>query len=383
MNRFTLLGLLFTSALTAQGVTDTEILLGQSCALKGQAAALGTGMQAGLQVYFDKVNAAGGVHGRKIRLESVNDGYEPDRCAKAVTMLIEQQHVFALIGGVGTPTAQVAVPICTAAKVPFFAAFTGAEFLRTPSNPYVINLRASYFQETEALAAHLVGQLGKKRVACFYQADGYGAAGLEGIKQALARRGLELVATGDYKRNTMAVAEGLTQIAAGKPDAIVLVGAYAPCAQFMKQARGTPALAAVTFCNISFVGTDNLVAAAGPACENSVISQVVPFPGDESVPVVKQYRADMMAAGKAKEIGFISLEGYLAARLFVAVAEKAGRQLTRESMVAALPGNYDLGGVTLQFGAGDCQGSDAIYLTTVQGGKVTSLSQPGLAAPGK
>jgi ABC-type branched-subunit amino acid transport system substrate-binding protein len=179
------------------------------------------------------------------------------------------------------------------------------------------------------------------------------------------------------------VAEGLTKIAAGTPDAVVLVGAYAPCAQFMKQARGTSALAGVTFCNISFVGTDNLVAAAGPASENSLISQVVPFPEDESVPVVKQYRADMKAAGKAKEIGFISLEGYLAARLFVAVAEKAGRELTRESLLAAVPGSYDLGGVPLQFGAGDCQGSDAVYLTTVRGGKVTSLPQPGLAAPGK
>jgi branched-chain amino acid transport system substrate-binding protein len=153
MTRYALLALLLSLPVAAQGVTDTEILLGQSCALKGQAAALGTGMQTGLEVYFGTVNQKGGVHGRKIRLESVNDGYEPDRCSKVVSMLIEQQKVFAIIGGVGTPTAKVAIPVCTEAKVPFFAAFTGAELLRDPFNPYVVNLRASYFQETEALAS--------------------------------------------------------------------------------------------------------------------------------------------------------------------------------------------------------------------------------------
>ncbi|MCA8963884.1 MAG: ABC transporter substrate-binding protein [Planctomycetes bacterium] len=383
MTRFALLTLLLSTTLSAQGVTDQEILLGQSCALKGQAAALGTGMQTGLNVYFDKVNAAGGINGRQVKLVSVNDGYEPDRCVKAVKMLIEQQKVFALIGGVGTPTAKVAVPVCTEAKVPFIAAFTGAELLRTPFNPYVVNMRASYFQETEALASYLIDNNGKKRVACFYQDDAYGAAGLEGIKRALAKRNMELVSTGNYKRNTLAVAEGLDSVAAGKPEAVLLIGAYAPCAQFMKQAKNNPSLAGATLCNISFVGTNNLVEAAGSAGEGSLISQCVPFPEDETIPVVKQYRADMKKAGKQDEIGFISLEGYLAAKFFTEVATKAGRNLTRDSLLAAVQGTYDLGGMVLTFDEKDSQGSDSVFLTTVQNGKVVSVPTTPSAAPGK
>lgn len=379
------LSLSLVPTLTAQGVTDTEIVLGQACALKGQAAGLGTGMQTGLQVWFDRVNAQGGVNGRKIRLVSVNDGYEPERCAAAVKMLIEQEKVFAVIGGVGTPTAKVAVPLCTEAKVPFLGAFTGAELLRTPYNRYVVNVRASYFQETEALAQHLVDHGGMQRIACFYQDDAYGQAGLEGIKRALASRKLELVATGTYKRNTLAIAEGLQAVAAGKPQAVLLVGAYAPCAEFMKQAKDDAALKTAVVCNISFVGTDNLVKAAGAAGEGSIISQVVPSPTDGHVPVVAEYLADMKKAGKEADVGFISLEGYLVGRFFTTTAAQAGKELTRESLLDLVGKTtaLDLGGMTLTFGPQDNQGSDSVFLTTIKNGKVESLPTPAAATPGK
>lgn len=378
------LALTLTTSIAAQGVTDHEILLGQVCALKGQAAGLGIGMQTGLQVYFDKVNASGGVHGRRIRLVSLNDGYEPERCAVATKTLIEQEHVFAMIGGVGTPTAKVALPLCTAGEVPFLGAFTGAELLRSPFNRFAVNFRASYFQETEALTGHLVDTRHARRIACFYQDDAYGQAGLTGIQQALARRHLELVATGKYKRNTLAIAEGLQAIAAAKPDAVLLIGAYGPCAEFMKQARGTTALAKATMCNISFVGTNNLLAAVGQAGEGSIISQVVPFPEDASVPVVKEYLADMTKAGKGDEVGFITLEGYLVAKFFATVAEQTGHDLTREKLLqtVAATANLDLGGVSLSFGPEDNQGCDAVYLTTIDHGKVVPL-RTATAAPGR
>jgi branched-chain amino acid transport system substrate-binding protein len=380
----TVLALALTSVAYAQGVTDTEIVLGQACPLKGQAAGLGTGMQTGLQVWFDKQNAQGGVHGRKVRLVSVNDGYEPERCAQAVTMLIAQEKVFAVIGGVGTPTAKVAIPICTEAKVPFVGAFTGAELLRSPHNRYVVNVRASYFQETEVLAQHLVDRSGMKRIACFYQDDAYGQAGLEGIKRALASRKMELVATGTYKRNTLAIAEGLQAVAAGKPEAVLLVGAYAPCAEMMRQAKGNADLASATMCNISFVGTDNLVKAVGNDGENSIISQVVPFPQDGAVPVVKEYLADMQAAGKTADIGFISLEGYLVGRFFTTLAAQVGKDLTREALLDAVAKTQqlDLGGLVLAYGAEDNQGSDSVFLTTIKGGKVVPLT-PAAATPAK
>ncbi|MBL8756469.1 MAG: ABC transporter substrate-binding protein [Planctomycetes bacterium] len=379
------LALLFAATLLpAQGVTDTEIVLGQACALKGQAAGLGTGMQTGLQVWFDKVNAQGGVNGRKVRLVSVNDGYEPERCVQAVKMLIEQEKVFAIVGGVGTPTAKVAIPVCTDAKVPFVGAFTGAELLRSPHNRYVVNVRASYFQETEQLAKHLVDQNGMKRVACFYQDDAYGQAGLEGIKRALASRKMELVATGTYKRNTLAIAEGLQAVAAGKPEAVVLVGAYAPCAEMMRQAKKQAGLENTTMCNISFVGTDNLLKAVGSDGENSIISQVVPYPHDGSVAVVADYLADMNKAGKTGEVGFISLEGYMVGRFFTEMAKQCGKELTRDALLATIEksGDFDLGGLKLSFGAQDNQGSDSVFLTTIKNGKVVPL-QAATAAPAK
>jgi ABC-type branched-subunit amino acid transport system substrate-binding protein len=373
MLRFTL-PLFLVAAAAAQGVTDKEILLGQAAAMKGQAAGLGTGMQAGLQVWFDKVNGKGGVHGRKINLTSVNDGYEPERCVQAVKMLIEKSNVFAIIGGVGTPTAKVAIPVCTDAKVPFVGAFTGAELLRSPYNRYVVNLRASYYQETEQLAQYLVDQGGRKRVACFYQDDAYGQAGLEGIKRALAKRNMELVSTGTYKRNTLAVADGLQTIAKGNPEAVVLVGAYAPCAEFMKQAKTTAETAGAVMCNISFVGTDSLVSAVGPAGNGSIISQVVPLT-DPTVPCVKEFLADMAKAGRSAEVSFMSLEGYLVGKFFTAMAEKAGRNLTREAFLDAVGSTsaLDLGGLTLSFGPNDNQGSDSVFLTTIKNGKVESL----------
>ncbi|MBL8735271.1 MAG: ABC transporter substrate-binding protein [Planctomycetes bacterium] len=379
------LSLVLCPVLRAQGVSDTEIVLGQACALKGQAAGLGSGMQTGLQVWFDQVNASGGVHGRKIRLVSVNDGYEPERCAAAVKMLIEQEKVFAVIGGVGTPTAKVAVPICTEAKVPFVGAFTGAELLRAPYNRYVVNVRASYFQETEALVRHLVDQRGLQRIACFYQDDAYGQAGLEGMQRALAGRKIELVGKGTYKRNTLAVAEGLQQIATSKPQAIVLVGAYAPCAEFMKQAKSDPALREAKLCNISFVGSDNLLKAAGPAGEGSLISQVVPLPTDASMPLVAEYQAAMKKAGKQAEIGFISLEGYLVGKVFTEMAQKAGKNLTRDALLEAVAKSsaLELGGVSLAFGPQDNQGCDAVFLTTIHGDKIENVSQPAVAAPAK
>ena len=364
-------GLMLTAGVNAEnGVSDNEILLGQSCALKGPARALGTGMQEGLNVYFDKVNANGGINGRQIKLKTVNDGYEPDKCTKATNMLIEKANVFLMIGGVGTPTAKVAVPICEANEVPFVAPFTGAEFLRNPYKKWVVNLRGSYFQEMEALAELLVDQKGHSKIACFYQNDGYGKAGLTGIEKALERRGMTLCATGTYERNTTAVAGGLSDIAGSTPDAIVMVGAYKSCAAFIKAAKKNSATQNADFCNISFVGTKALGEELGSASEGCIVSQVVPYPWDTSIPVVAEYQAAMKSAGKGESIGFISLEGYLAGKLFCMALENIDGEPTREKFIAAIgsTGNFDLGGITLGFGPDDHQGMDEVFITVFQDG---------------
>src|SRR5579864_826779 len=216
----------FTGAVHAEdGVTADKIVFGQAAALDGPAAALGQGMRQGLVAAFEEANKAGGVKGHKLELVSVDDGYEPTKSVEAAKKLIEQDKVFALIGSVGTPTSVAVQPMASDAGVPFIGAFTGAEFLRTPYKANVINVRASYFQETETMVEHLTGDLGVTRIAIFYQDDAFGQAGLAGVKRALDRRKMALVAEGAYERNTTAIKRALLSIRAGKPEAVIMVGA--------------------------------------------------------------------------------------------------------------------------------------------------------------
>ena len=358
------------------GISTNEILLGQSCALTGPVEALGRGMQAGLEACFAKVNAQGGIRGKQIRLLSLDDGYEPLRAIRNTRALIEEEQVFLLIGGVGTPTAKAVVPMAEEAGVPFFGAFTGAELLRSPFRRYVINVRGSYYQEMEKLAEYLVDREGLKRIACFYQNDGYGQAGLSGIRLALNKRNLELVAEGSYWRNTLAVKSGLLRIRKTKPEAVIMVGAYKPCAEFIKVARRV-GMTETVFCNISFVGTDALLGELGEAGEGCVISQVVTFPWDESVPLVREYQATMREYQPEAEFGFVSLEGYMVGKLFCLVAAATPGELTRESFIRTVSevGVFDLGGVTLVYGEDDHQGMDEVFLTVIRDGKIRPLGE--------
>ncbi|RMH29973.1 MAG: ABC transporter substrate-binding protein [Planctomycetota bacterium] len=361
-----LAGTAFPALAGDPGVSTDKILLGQACALKGQASSLGKGMRAGLNAYFNRVNKAGGINGRIIELKSLDDGYEPDQSKKVTEVLIDKIGVFSLIGAVGTPTSSVTVPMAKEAGVPFIAPFTGAGFLRdTTQNSHVVNVRASYDQEMERLAQYLVDQNGLKNIACFYQNDGYGKVGLAGIEKALAARGMKLVSTGTYERNTVAIASGLNDVAAGNPDAVVMVGAYSGCAEFIKAAKSHDSLKNAVFCNISFVGTDALQKALGSAGEGVIISQVVPFPWDTSLPIVADFHEDMKAAGETQEIGFISLEGYIAGRMFCDALAKAGAEPTREGLLNAFHSmsSVDYGGITLTFGQDDNQGLDQVFLT--------------------
>ena len=367
--------LLCSSALAENGVTPDKIVLGQSCALSGPAKDLGTNLKAGMKAYFAKVNKAGGIHGRKISLISKDDGYEPDRAIKNTQQLIEKDNVFVLIGEVGTPTSQAAVPIAEKAQVPFVGPFTGAEFLRNPFKKYVINVRGSYYQEMEKLTKYLVDRKGLKKIACFYQNDGYGQAGLSGIKLALQKRGLELVATGTYERNTVAIKGALLKIRKEQHDADVMVGAYKPCAEFIKLAKKV-GMKDTVYCNISFVGTGSLVNELGPDGEGSIISQVVSFPFDTTVPLVKEYTDTMKQYQPSVSLGFVSLEGYMVAKFFSMAAQKVKGDLTREGFINVVgkTGSFDLGGVVLQFGPQDHQGMDEIFLTIIENGQIKPLS---------
>ncbi|AUR13595.1 putative amino acid binding protein (plasmid) [Phaeobacter inhibens] len=356
--------------LAEQGVSSTEVRFAQVAALDGPAAALGQGMQLGLEAAFAEANAAGGVHGRNIVLDSMDDSYEPDKSVALVKQVIADNQHIGLIGAVGTPTASATQPIATEAGLPFIGPFTGAGFLRDASHGNILNVRATYAAETEAWIAHLVDEQNMKSIALLYQDDGFGRVGLAGVTAALEKRGITLVAEGTYTRNTTAVKKALLTIRKAKPDAVVMVGAYKPVAEFIKLSRKLKFNP--TFVNISFVGSDALAKELGDAGEGVIISQVVPFPWDQSLPVVAQYQAALKAVDADAEPGFVTLEGYLTGRLAIRALEDAGADLTRDSYLAAMAGlrDVDFGGVTMRFGPDDNQGMDDVFLThiTKEGG---------------
>jgi branched-chain amino acid transport system substrate-binding protein len=354
------------SARAEEGVSADKIALGQSAALDGPAAALGQGMREGLLAAFAEVNNAGGVRGRKIELVSVDDGYEPNKAIDAAKKLIGEDKVFALIGSVGTPTSVAVQPIAAEAGVPFIGAFTGAEFLREPFKANVINVRASYFQETETMVEHLTTDLGLTKIAIFYQDDAFGQAGLAGVKRALDKRKMALVAEGTYERNTVAVKGALLAIKKADPEAVIMIGAYKPCAEFIKLARQIK-LDSV-FVNISFVGSDALARELGPAGAGVVVTQVVPLPEDGAVALVGRYRAALKAMKPDAQPGFVSLEGYAVGRLFVAALDKIDGDVTRKALLDAVAksGTFDLGGLRMIYGPDNNRGSSQVFLTVIQ-----------------
>lgn len=361
----------------APAAAGEPIVLGMSTALTGPARALGSGMLKGVQIYLDLANAQGGIGGRPLRLEAMDDAYEPARCSENVRKLIDQSHVFAIIGNVGTPTAAVTVPIANEKRVPFFGAFTGAGLLRrTPPDRYVINFRASYAQETAEMVRGLVNDLhvSPDRIAFFTQDDAYGDSGYAGATQALKSIGFERperLPHGRYPRNTSDIEGGLAKILDPRvsPAAVIMVGAYSPCAKFIKLARHY-GLRAV-FANVSFVGSDALAAELGADGEGVVVTQVVPhYDGD--LPVVREYRAAM----PAQDVGFVSLEGFIVARAFVQVMRQAGARADPEAFIDVLESGaaFDLGlDAPLALSRDVHQFSNRVWPTYIHRGRFVSM----------
>ncbi len=345
------------------GVSGDKIVFGQAAPLSGPASALGQGMHDGLTAAFNEINAKGGVKGHKLELVSKDDGYEPNKSIEVTKQLLDGDKVFALIGAVGTPTSMAVLPITVEANVPFIGAFTGTGGLRNPYKANVVNVRASYGQETEEMVERLTKDLKAERISIFYQDDSFGQAGLAGTKAALEKRGMKLASEGTYERNTTAVRQALLDIRKGNPQAVIMVGAYQPSAEFIKLARQIKMEAA--FVNISFVGADALAKALGDAGTGVYVTQVVPFPEDSAVPVVAAYQAALKSVPNSAP-GFVSLEGYMVGRLAIAALDKLNGEPSRKGLIEALTnGTYDLGGMKLTYGPNDNQGSDKVFLTVI------------------
>ena len=348
------------------GVAADRVLFGQSAAFTGPAQELGRNMRLGIQAAFHEVNQRGGVHGRRLELSSLDDAYEPEAAVTNTIRLIEQDKVFALIGEVGTPTSRSATPVAADAAVPFIAPFTGAEFLRDDERwDNIINLRASYYQETEEMVARLTTDLGIDRIAVMYQDDSFGRAGRDGVQIALDDRGMEPVSIGLYPRNTTAVKTALLDLNRGAPEAVIMIGAYEPVAALIAWARHT-GLDPI-FMTVSFVGSNALARELGPVGEGVYVTQVVPFPTDDSVPIVSSYLNALSNFDSEATPGFVSLEGYLAGRLAIAALEGCGRDVNRACFLDTLRSAdvIDIDGFELRYAQDDNQGSDTVFLTTI------------------
>ncbi len=354
------------TGLSSVRAQSSKIILGQSAAFTGPAAQLGIQFHQGAKIWFDQVNARGGVDGRSIEIRTLDDGYEPDRCAENTRKLIDQD-VFALFGYIGTPTSLAALPLTLKEQVPFIAPFTGAMGLREPFHRNVFHLRASYNDETALIVKQLTN-LGLKKIAVFYQNDAYGKAGLDGATLALGALKLKPVAQATVERNSVDVAAAVKTLMAASPDAVIQVSAYKSCAAFIREAR--KAGFGGTFFNVSFVGTQALSDELGKEAAGVVISQVMPSPYSSTRAIAREFAESVKKAGGTANANFSSMEGYLAARVVTEGLSRAGgKGATRDSLVRGIEalGNHSLGGFNVQFSANNHVGSSFVELSMLTG----------------
>ena len=351
----------------ARAQSEGRIVLGQSAAFSGPAAQLGIQFNQGAKLFFDQLNAAGGVGKRMVEIRTLDDGYEPDRCAENTRKLIADD-VFALFGYVGTPTSLAAVPLFNQAKVPFFAPFTGAESLRQPFNRLIFHVRASYYDETALIVRQLVN-LGIKKIAVFHQNDAYGKAGLDGVNKALAEHKLPLAGAATVERNSVDVAAAVEKLVAAKPDAVVQIAAYGASAAFVRAAR--KAGFGGTFYNVSFVGTQALADELGKDGAGVVVSQVVPSPYQPSRQITREFLDAIKKAGDKVQPNYSSMEGFLAARIFAEGLRQAAAsgKISRDSFISGMEGlgTQVISGFPVSFGPNDHTASTFVEMSMLTG----------------
>lgn len=360
------------------GIKSDEILIGSSLALGGHAGYLGTQMLQGAMSYIRHINETGGIYHRKITLIALDDQYNPTQCLYNTQKLILENQVFALFCYVGTPTTVKIIPLVNEARIPLVGMFTGANRLRHPVNRYLINIRASYYQETQAAVDLIVKRKKFDKVAVFYQYDEYGFDGLRGTEIALKKYGMIPVAKGSYVRGTLDVEAGLEKIIQSDAQAVVMIGTYDSCAKFINLARERNF--SPLFHAVSFVGSKELARRLGPNGEGVIVTQVVPPPSANAMikplPGVKEYLTVLKKYYSDSKPSFVGLEGYLNARILIEGLTRAGKDITREKFIRAIESidQYDLGIQNpLSFGKNDYQGLDNVYYTMIKQGELTLI----------
>ena len=312
-----------------------------------------------------------------------DDSYDPAKTEACFNRLMEQR-VFVLGFFVGTPTAVKYIPMAESNKIPLVGLFTGAQTLYAPLRHWVVNVRASYFDETREQIDGMWGTLAYKKIGVIYPEDAFGTAVLEGVKAALKAHGAEPVAVGSYQRQTAQVGGAIDAVRAANPDAVVVVGPSNTVAPILKQshAKGWKPL----FLTVSFVGTDELIREAGPDAEGTVITQVVPPYYLTDFKTVALYRRTLTKYFPAAQPNFVSLEGFVDAMVLVEGLKKAGKDLTREGLIRGIESIHelDLGlgpQLKLNYSPKEHKGFDHVLPTVVRGGRAVPFTDWATAAP--
>jgi ABC-type branched-subunit amino acid transport system substrate-binding protein len=355
-------------------LSDGEIKIGMSNAQTGRIGVLGLQIRQGCMAYFTRVNQAGGVAGRRLVLVDYDDRYEPVETVSNTERLIDQDKVFALLNFLGTPTCRAILPMVNEANLVLVGPISGATIFRQPMQRLIFNTRASYAEEAETLVAHLVTDLGCQRIALFRQDDSFGDAGRVAVIEALRRRSMMLLGEGVYVRNSVKAPDALYHISKAKPDAVILFGSYKPCADLIREAKES-GMKSTVFCNVSVVGTEPLIKYLAEDGDGVIISQVVPSPYDDSLPLVHDYQADMRFVGRP-DFSYMGLEGYLNSVVLVDALRRAGPELTQDALIDALEHlTIDFRSLAIHFSPETRQGSHKVFLTKVDHGRAIPIKK--------
>ena len=356
-------------------VVGNKIIIGQSTALTGSAQNLGMEFTKGANAYFKFINDLGGVNGRKIELITIDDSYEPEYAKQNTINLIKNRNVFAMFGEVGTPTSEAVLPIINEYNIPFLTPLSGADSLRN-DNKLIVNLRNSYKDETKALVQFLITEYKIKKIAVFYQDDNYGKSGYEGVKSALKEYNLEIVEEGRYRRNTLSFHNALLNINNANPEAVIIVGTQKASAFFIKEAKKL-GLKDAKFCNVSFAGGDTFIKELNGDTNNVIFSQIVPLPWDNSHEGIKEYQEIYSKYNENPNFSFISLEGFLSAKLVVKALQKAGVDLTRKNFLEAFNklDKNALAGFEINFSKNNNEALEQIYILDFYNSKYRVLKE--------
>lgn len=346
------------------GVTDDTVIFGQSAPLTGSLGVFGSNVRSGIELAFAEAVAAGGIHGRKPVLRSMDDGYDPDRALENVRALVRGGEVFALAGAVGTPTSKLSERIARGGQVPFIGPATGTGFLRGPERKHVLNIRASYADEAEALVNHFARKGSLERCALFFQADAYGLSVREALTAALVRHSKSIEILAPYERTTGDVSEAIRIISDAAPSIVFMAGTPTPTADFVRGVRGAGVTA--DFATISFVNGGEFAKYVGRDGAGVVVSQVVPIPTDQRSDLVRAYRNAISRFEPAAKPDFAHLEGYVIGMTACKVLTAAGANPTRETFLASVfsrPTRLSMGELTLEYGPGRNAGTSTVYMS--------------------